>query len=356
MKSMKRLHNVFPEPPEAFSQRVASTLEVLEQTNIKEVTVMMNQKAFKKPRAFRPLKVLAVAAAAVIALTVAVGAATDWKYGNVFSGLFGGGDIGNLGISENPAVSKMRSTTDNIDLEVLGIAGDDQLIHMVVKLTPKNGYVIDVFNYSLHMENFNPARGRHGVAGWGSGGLDFIEQLEDGSVIASSAISFNRIVADGSTGGWSKGTASMVLIKLDFSEKATSDTVMTFDVLVDYNFSAIRSLDVGEVLDLGTTYGSEAEVFLRKIDITPISVRYTIEVNENNHDPHKSRDDDGLPVVSVTLASGEVIEAGDELSGGGGIIDDEGNGFMAYSRGFAVPFDVDDVVAVTINGRTFAFA
>jgi len=335
---MKRLHNAFPQPPKFFSNSVANTLEKLEK---KEIIMK------EKQRKFAPLKLAAAAVAATIALTVGVGAATDWNYRGAFSTIFGGGDIGDLGISQMPNVSNMKSSTDKIDLEVLGIAGDDQLIHMLVKLTPKNGYEIDVFDYSLTMATFKPVKGTLGAAGWGGGGLNLVEQLDDGSVIASTTINFSRYGEDGVFGGWTKGNASMELVKLDFSEKGNYNNynkVMTFDVLIDYDFNALKTIEVGENVDFG--YG---DVFLRSIDITPINVRYTVEMKMGSIPDRRT---EFSVVTSVTLASGEVLES-DGIGGGGGFYDESGAGFMSYGMSFEVPFDINEVVAVTINGIVF---
>jgi hypothetical protein len=358
MNGMKRLHNVFPQPPERFSARVAQTLENIEnsqQTEIKEVFIM-------KRTPFKAMKIAAVAAAAALVLTagaIGVGAATGWNYSGIFSSLFGGGDLGNLGVSEMPSVTNMRNNSDNLELEVLGIAGDDQMLHMVVKFIPKNGYVIDVndefgvlHGYSLTMRNFTPdEREFPGASSWGGGGSpQVIEQLECGSVIVSVGISFSTFSDDGISGGWVKGVAAMELYTIE-GRLDRLDSIMSFNVAVDYDFSTIRTVEVGKSVTFG-----DSEGFLRDIKITPISVRYTIELSGITGDYpgfFSGWGGDG-EITSVTLSSGEVIVSSDSASGGGGFYDENGDGFMTISLNFAIPFDVDDVVAVTIGGIEFA--
>jgi hypothetical protein len=354
----KELHNAFPAVPESFHARIVGTLEQLphyaDMTNHKED---LNMQRTKSIRGWKTLRTAAVAAAAAIALTVGVGAATGLN-GNVFTLLFGGGDnseveLHKLGHTFAPEVSNMVNHSDNLDIEILGVAGDTQNIHVIAKLVPKNGYEPNVNDYLLTMRGFTPLTGRDnlGVSSGGAGALQILDTDETG-ITVSVQLNYTRMGLDGTYGGLEAGHIHMYLINFNWDEKGGSnlEDVATFDVLVDYDFSVSRSVDVNENVEIGGM-----PYMLRTIELTPISLRYTTDYLVESPSMRFT----GNFNASITFNCGKVTEIDETaISGGGGFSGlggDEGddNGVMVFNMSFDVPFDVNEVYSVTIDGNTF---
>jgi hypothetical protein len=343
---MNEFKNVFPEIPVGFHANVIDTLNTISTQENKakqEEGVTM-----KRVTKLKPLKLAAAGLAAALALTVGVGAANGWNYGNIFGMLFGdtGGavEMFNLGHVTHPEVTNMENFSDKLDLEVLGIAGDDQNLFVIIKLTPKKGYTPSIEDYFLTMTGYtpeepNPLSGRS----WSNGVMSLLHQDEDG-IIASVAINYAsfEVSAEGSEiGGLGKGIAHMSFGSM--SEKVAFEPLITFDVSVDYNFTAVRRVELNQ-------NGSETP--LQSIELTPISLRYTTRYNSDSGS-RRAGHRFGT-TASITLNNGDVIEFDESMSAGGfASTDSDGNSVMVNHYSFAVPFDVSEVYSVTIDGNEF---
>jgi hypothetical protein len=349
---MKEMRNVFPDVPESFHSRLVGTLEGLQSeravsTENKEGFIMKSTKS----RGFRAMRMAAAAIAATVALTIGVGAATGWNYGNVFGLLFGSGndveaELHGMGNRLMPEVTNMANSSENLDLEILGIAGDDRNIHVIAKLTPKNGYVPNLDHYMLSMRGFTPLVGElePGVSmGFGVGELQLLSEDESGMIISVQlSYTSSNIFDNNQVNGLEEGYLHMAFVYwehcFDSGFIGDQETHMTFDLLVDYDFSISRKVEVNESV---TLYGSTA--LLKAIEITPISVRYSYIVNDINLRRHT------FEPVTITFKNGDTLSSCEHSMASGHGTDN----FMTDNVPFTTPFDVNEVYSVTIGDNTF---
>jgi hypothetical protein len=319
-----------------------------------------------RKRRFIALKAAAVAAAAALILTVGVGAFTG-SYTGVFGMLFGGENGGevemfDLGHTVRPEVTNMVSETDNLELEVLGIAGDNRMLYLVFELTAKNGYTLNTPEYFLSVSGFEPFEAAQNMSehrGWGvsSNGFNILERGEN-SVIIAQVFHYGEVCLENGSGGLSQGHVSMELNARGTTEPIIN--LISFDILLDYDFGAVRTLELGERYEFakGDTTVSH---LVTKLEITPISVRFTIEY-ESMPDRDNSLFLFEMPWI-ITFVNGETMsfdhdrfECPTSRLYGVGVFDGEGgSGFQEFVAAFERPFDVSQVYSVTLGENVFVF-
>jgi len=315
------MRNVFPKTPDSFHERVTDTLNILK---IKE------RKPMKK---FTPIKAVVVATATILALTLGVGAATGWNYTNLFSSIFGNTDIG-IPHTINPDVTVLKNELKDVNLNVLGVAGDDKTLVLIVEFTGKNkpnfGYA-GIGEYSMRLTGFT---GKPKGAGWGySMSHEVISQTDESEVVAF-IYSFG-----GNTFGLENGTASFSWSKLG---SHNYDDAYVFDVAIDYDFSAKRSFDVDKTVSLGDT-----SRFIKSVEVTPIAVRFKTDTDSFNDLFMKD-------IIKINLKNGDVIDSKNSFMGLSGGSNSEID-FIEHIMLFNTAYDLSDVYSVEIGDLVLVF-
>jgi hypothetical protein len=320
----------------------------------------------------KTIKALAASLVAVMVLTIGVGAFNSWDYRGLFGMLFSSGEHGELHEIPHtirPQVSNMINNSDNLEIDILGIAGDNQNIHIIAKLIPKNGYIPNTDHYSLIVSgftsnvNFIPAgdcsvctdvvyfresQEQEGcyctmipvipqTIGFGSGGFTLLGDDDDGIIVSGKLEYYGASDGDGYLGGLESGYIHMGLqyweVCFDTGFVGEPQVVMTFDLLVDYDFSVMRTVEINNN-------------WIKHINITPISVRFTIFGNIYAYNENVFKD------IKITFKDGDTLNSCSEGIGTtifGGNADNDGNTLTICIVPLSVPFDVNEVYSITVN-------
>ncbi|MCL2633988.1 MAG: hypothetical protein FWD34_05675 [Oscillospiraceae bacterium] len=343
------------------------TFSVLKASDKTLLEVMKMENKKKRIWQFTPVRVLAASVAAVMVLTIGVGALNDWNFSNVFGGVFGSGNSDfELPHTIKPEVTNKVNPLKKVDLEVLGIAGDDRALYMVVEfkgITDINDYELGLFDFTA----FTAGQSRFGLAPLGTEESKQNAQREDAefisysvsknilsesnnSIIIAYGYEFMNLVLE-------KGYMHFMLVdertmtgndnNQNYEESLAK--VMTFDVLLNYDFSAVRSFEINQITNLAHRDGEITfPVMLNSVEITPIAVRFTINCEELWDEygfNHQAYDFDYS--VWIKLKNDETMFSGSDSIGGGGY--GLFGGDMNYAVHFDTPYDLNDVYSVTIG-------
>jgi hypothetical protein len=313
-----------------------NTLENLE--NKKELKKIKKEKNMKK---LTSIKAAAIAVAAIMTLTLGVGAANEWNYSNVFVMLFSdeNGELADLsdydiGHVIQPEITGVKNRYKDIDFNVLGIAGDSQSLFIIIEYIGEN---LDVINMpSPAIRNFKSAEtGKSLLNGnWGSGGTAQVLSETDNGIIAGHTFEISGFSLE-------KGYLHM----------ATHDNKLSFKALIDYDFGKSINLDVNEIANLPQFVGYSNEpgvtnidenlipMLIKSVEVTPIAVRYTT-------DTEAYTDTSGY-AVTINLKNGKTLNSKDNARSGGS--SGEIGKDMTHSVHFDTPFNLDEVYSVVIG-------
>jgi len=114
----------------------------------------------------------------------------------------------------------------------------------------KNDYVLNTPDYLFTAYDFTAFETQtlNSRQAWGFSTNSFnILHQNDNSIILSQVFHYNSIDAENGISGLTKGYAHMKLTNV-----CTMNPIdfISFDVLIDYNFAAVRTLDVNEYINL----------------------------------------------------------------------------------------------------------
>jgi hypothetical protein len=317
MDSEKLLRAIWQVSDEKVAESETNELE------FKEVTMI------KRVMGFKPLKIAAAGVAAALVLTIGVGAFNGWDYGGLFAMLFGGYDIelDGLGHMIEPEVSNKTYYTDELEVEILGIIGDDRAFYTLIEVTHKSGCIahmwnrqdVNSWNYYFNLHKFTPERTGVVEDVNGMSSLTILSREQD-RVIMAAMFDFDETLLE-------KGYAHITLNTSPWD--AEMEKLVSFDILVDYEFTAARVLPVTEI------NGASAE-----IEITPIAVRISLE---NNNPSYNGFALDLLCGMKLTFNDGRTISFNDNSFGGSG---GESCGIVFFRN----PVDLDELAYVTVGG------
>jgi hypothetical protein len=360
----EKLRNVFPKVSDKFRESVENTLNSLEN---KEVIIMES----KKSKKFKPLKMAAAGVAAALALTIGVGAINGWNYSNVFGGLFRSGTeafefiphtiVPQVRNGVNPLTGVETSPKGAVD--VLGVAGDSKALYVVAEI--RGDFINDSSLIGFQVLDFTPISTGESVVRTVNGGefigdffIDYsggTQVLSEGnnSKIVAFAFEFVNLVLE-------KGWVSFAFYDMSPSSvpEDERDDIIVFDVLLDYDFTAIRIFEVCAVSNMPLSWLDEnnneygfgesptVPVLLESVEVTPIAVRIVTEITEYS----------GINSVLITFKDGSTMFSGEDFLHGC-------NGGGTWSREDAVeqkihfnaPFDLDDVHSVTVGDIEIVF-
>jgi hypothetical protein len=360
MKMENQLKNVYPKVPGNFHNSVTDALNTID--NEEKIKIM------KKPIRFTPIKVLAAAMATVLVMTLGVGAANGWSFANVFGGLFSNSEGGVLAHTIKPEVRAsihptlgelpMSSNALGLDFEVLGIAGDNKSLYIVIEFIGEKAKAL----FNLDMWNFTPdssglplvVEDEYGFyIDYSGGGPEILAETEN-SVKVAFSYEFTNLTLE-------KGWASFSYYEIKMYDESDEnrnnpnripDDMIFFDVLIDYDFLSSVMFDVYEEVNMpvmiddenGIYYAFEkyefgewtqtTPVLLGQVEISPLAVRFTSESLTGAHY-------DRLSSVRVKFNNGDVLYSGHDSI--------HGSGAEFYTIHFNTPFDLDDVYSVTIG-------
>jgi len=344
---MKIHEDIFGNVPENFHCRVESTLNKLDN---KEIKIM------KKQKKFTAIKAVAAAVAAMMVLTIGIGAANNWDYTNVFGGLFGSTEIPHsiqpqVRAAVCPETGKTLPTPADmgIDLEVLGVAGNDKTFYMVIEL--KDYDIENDGDINLDLFKFNPVIGKAVLEPNYSGGGGIISEDEN-----SITLSYQFNLTDMKLKkGW--GSFSFYKSNDDYSQ------IVCFDVLIDYNFSSKadkKTFNVNQTSNMPTyidngegfapsSYewgeGPTFPVLIKDVEITPISVLVTTDTD------YSIMEVDRNSSIMIKFKNGDVWKGwclGENGSGGhGGYHEIHKSSYFAID--FNTAIDLNNVYSVTVG-------
>jgi hypothetical protein len=284
------------------------------------------------------VRVLAASLAAVMVLTLGVGAFNGWDYSRVFNGIFGNTEEVKVPHTINPEVRNMVNTFDNLELNVLGVAGDDKAFYMIVEFEKKNGYELDFLKNSLYYFGFAPINTENSPF---SGSQQSAWQIseDDNKAVWVKAIEFHQFVMDK---GWASFGYGVYGDCEETGELAIiSQEKITFDVLIDYNFGAKKTFKVNKISNIPQRNVSATPVLIKEVEVTPIAVRYVTELNANI---------DSANSVQIKLNNGDIIDTIVDNFTWGGRNERGGDVEATYvSVYFDLPYDLDEVYSVIIG-------
>jgi hypothetical protein len=301
-----------------------------------EVMKMKNKR--KSVWQFTPVRVLATSLAAVMVLTLGVGAFNGWDYSRVFNGIFGNTEEVKVPHTINPEVRNMVNTFDNLELNVLGVAGDAKAFYMIVEFEKKNGYELEFHKNSLIFTGF--ATENEIISPYHGCNTSYWKISEtDNKEIWVQAVGFNRFIM---SKGWASfGYGAHGYEVNDSPFELIGEEKITFDVLIDYDFAAKRVFEVNEISNMPLNNGDFAPMFIKEVEITPIGVRYVAELNANI---------DSANSVQIKLNNGDIIDTIVDNFTWGGRNERGGDVEATYvSVYFDLPYDLDEVYSVIIG-------
>ena len=234
----------------------------------------------------------------------------------------------------------MVNTFDNLDINVLGIAGDDRAFYMIVEFEKKNGYELKFSKNSLIFTGF--ATENEIISPYHGCNTSYWKISEtDNKEIWVQAVEFNRFIM---SKGWASfGYGAHGYEVNDSPFELIGEEKITFDVLIDYDFTAKRVFEVDEISNIPLHNGGFAPMFIKEVEITPIGVRYDVMELETYIDSANS--------VQIKFNNSDVIDAIVNNFVWGGRIESDGNVEATTYVGvyFDEPYDLDEVYSVTIG-------
>jgi hypothetical protein len=311
----------------------------------------------RKPQRFTKMKVLAASLAAALALTISAGALNDWDYASLFGMLFSNSsdeELHELAHTIRPEVQNMVNPLDNIAVDVLGVTGDAQTLHMIIEVRLNNRYRLKVEDYHLGLQAFTREGENERFSDFVimQTGLQVLSQNRNRMILSAT---YNFMTQDGNVFTPGHGVAHMAFYKGKMFRMAQGDRddVILFDVPIELDFAATRTFEVGEYsnmplwsgagthLGLAFGEGETSSVFLISAEITPLSVRF--ETRGQN-----LGDYDFGAAVRIVFKDGSVMYSRNDTSSGSGsrCPQDEN---ASYTVNFRTPFSLDSVYSVTIG-------
>jgi hypothetical protein len=311
----------------------------------------------RKSRRFAKMKVLAASLAAALALTISVGAFNDWDYSSLFGMMFsnsGDDELHELAHTIRPETQNMVNPFDNIEVDVLGITGDAQTLHMIIEVKLNNRYRLKVEDYHLGLQAFTREGENERFSDFAimQTGLQILSQNRNRVILSAT---YNFMSYEGGVFTPGRGVAHMAFYKGEMFRMAQNDRddVIFFDVPVELDFAATRTFEVGEYSNMplwGTVgthpvlafgEGETTPVLLLSAEITPLSVRF--ETKGQN-----LGDYDFGAAVRIVFKDGSVMYSrNDSSSGSGSRCPQDEN--ASYTVNFRRPFSLDSVYSVTIG-------
>jgi hypothetical protein len=300
-----------------------------------------------------------------LVLAVGVGAAAGWNYGDVFSGIFGSRD-GEIFEIPNTIRPEMRSIANPVsgthnsadDITVLGMAGDGKALYMVLEVkgfNPRLNHNLDLFDFTASATGESLMRTMNDGELLGDFHIDYSSNMYIRSQTRRSAV-----IAVGFDFGNFELNESGWLSFLFYDVRQYSpaeyerDDIIFFEVFIDVDFSQgervfLELNDVANVTKLAFADESLVPVLLTSIELTPIALRLTYDIDDNDEYA------DVMRSVKITFNNGDVVntrDCGSLIHGSGGAVqcsDTFGWGDATVNMHFSAPFDLSEVYSVTVG-------
>jgi hypothetical protein len=293
---------------------------------------------------------------------VTVGAVNDWDYASLFSSIFWGsqhGELHQLAHTIRPEVREAfnavagEKNSGRYEIDVLGIAGDNRAFYMVFEMKDNTGRIKDL-DFILQIYDFTPNSTGKSIVREANGGeligdffINYSAQYKPlsqtrNSVIYAVGFELSDLIFE-------PGYVHFMFYERVMSGDPYPD-IHFFDVLIDYDFSAMRTFEVNEITNMPPWSNAEQDndvpVMLKTVEITPIAVRLLLEYGEYNTD------------VKIKFKNGDALYSAHNIIHAHGSAvgleqDEHGNtivwGDYIYNIHFDTPYDLNEVYSVTVG-------
>jgi len=322
----------------------------------------------------KAVRIFAASIALVIVLTFSAAALNDWNFSNVFGELFKSGDNIEFELPHTikPEINNIVNPLKNIDLEVLGIAGDDKALYIVVEF---KGNIDNIKDYEFSVYDFTPFGAEKSLFGFAPLGTEESKKNAQSDDAEFMNYSMNTLILSETKNNVimafgfefiSNFTLEKGYLHFTFYDRnAANDNesyeesmarCMFFDVLIDYEFWAKKIFEVNKITNMPAHIGDGSEwdygfnqgpifpIFLKSVEITPIAVRFTTNSNGNYFVTNS---------VLIKFKNGDTLFSGIDslgISGGGEVGKD-----ITHRVHFNTPYDLNDIYSVTVGDIEIVF-